>query len=122
MVEVEQSRWDTVVADSIKQAKTTRQTFISFDISVLEPSYASGAGRPVPGGLTILQARTLVRRLCAETEMVGFEMLDLAPYLVICYKTALNANYIMHTCLTEIAMRKTSLTKANPLDPLALSQ
>jgi len=122
MVEVQQSGWDKVVAIAIKQAKTTSKTFISFDMSVLDPAYAPGAGRPVPGGLSILQAQTLVRRLCAETEIIGFEMLDLAPYLDISYKTALNANHIMHACLTGIAMRKSGITKSNHLDPLALSQ
>ncbi len=122
MVEVEENGWDYVVNSTIKQTQTVDKTFISFDVSVLDPAYASGAGRPVPGGITILQARSLIRRLCAETEIIGFEMLDLAPYLDISYKTALNANYIMHACLTGIAMRKVGLTQPDHLDPLALGQ
>ncbi|MEP4099329.1 arginase family protein, partial [Paraglaciecola sp.] len=89
---------------------------------MLDVAYAPGAGRPIPGGLSIIQARTMVRRLCAETEVVGFEMLDVAPYLDTSYKTALNANYIMHACLTGIAMRKAGKTQTNHLDSLALSK
>jgi guanidinobutyrase len=122
MIEVEVNGWDYVVNSTIKQTQTVDRTFISFDLSVLDPAYAPGAGRPVPGGITILQARSLIRRLCAETEIIGFEMLDLAPYLDISYKTALNANYIMHACLTGIAMRKVGLTQPDHLDPLALGQ
>lgn len=122
MAEVEEKGWDYTVESTIKQAQKLSKTYISFDMSVLDPAYAPGAGRPIPGGLSILQARSLVRRLCAETEVVGFEMLDLAPYLDISYKTALNANYIMHACLTGIAMRKAGKTQANHLDSLALSK
>lgn len=122
MVEIETSGWDYVVNSTMKQATGVGKSFISFDMSVLDPAYAHGAGRPVPGGISTLQARSLVRRLCAETEVVGFEMLDIAPYLDLSYKTALTANYIMHACLTGIAMRKVGLTQPDYLDPLALSE
>ncbi|MEP0175975.1 MAG: agmatinase family protein [Paraglaciecola sp.] len=122
MAEVEEKGWYYTLESTIKQAQTQNKTYISFDMSVLDPAYAPGAGRPIPGGLSIIQARTMVRRLCAETEVVGFEMLDVAPYLDTSYKTALNANYIMHACLTGIAMRKAGKTQTNHLDSLALSK
>ncbi|WP_289031878.1 agmatinase family protein [uncultured Paraglaciecola sp.] len=122
MAEVEENGWANTLETTIKQAKKLDKTYISFDMSVLDPAFAPGAGRPIPGGLSIIQARTMVRRLCAETEIVGFEMLDVAPYLDTSYKTALNANYIMHACLTGIAMRKAGKTQANHLDSLALSK
>jgi agmatinase len=121
MVEVGEKGWDAVQNNTIAEAKRADSTFISFDMSVLDPAYAPGAGRPVPGGISILQARSLVRRLCAETKIIGFEMLDVAPYLDTSYKTALNANYIMHACLTGIAMRKQGITGSDHIDPLAFT-
>jgi guanidinobutyrase len=121
MVEVEEKGWDVVQSNTIAQAKGAESTFVSFDMSVLDPAYAPGAGRPIPGGISILQGISLVRRLCAETKIIGFELLDVAPYLDTSYKTALNANYIMHACLTGIAMRKQGITGSNHLDPLAFS-
>jgi len=46
--------------------------FISFDIDVLDPAFVPGAGTPEPGGLTPREAFPLVRRLCAESNVVGF--------------------------------------------------
>ncbi|MEM7421427.1 MAG: agmatinase family protein [Pseudomonadota bacterium] len=120
MVEIEKSGFEVVLDASIKKL-STQKTFISFDMSVLDPAYAPGAGRPIPGGLTIHQSVRMVRRMCAETQVVGFEMLDVAPYLDLSYKTALNANYIMHACLTGIAMRKVGITESDYTDPLALN-
>jgi agmatinase len=121
MVEIEKKGFELILDASIKKI-STQKTFISFDMSVLDPAFAPGAGRPIPGGLSIHQSIRMVRRMCAETDVVGFEMLDVAPYLDVSYKTALNANYIMHACLTGIAMRKTGITKADYLDSLALTQ
>ncbi|MFT2092881.1 agmatinase family protein [Paraglaciecola sp. 2405UD69-4] len=122
MAEIGETGWKVAQNKIIKQAKSYDSTFISFDISVLDPAYAPGAGRPIPGGLSITQATTLVRRLCAETQVTGFEILDITPYLDVSYKTALNANYVMHACLTGIAMRKMGNTQPNHIDPLAFSE
>ncbi len=119
MAEVEAKGWDKVLDATLAQVKAgPKNIFISFDISVLDPAYATGAGRPAPGGLTMREAVPMVRRLCAETKVVGFEILDVAPMLDLSYATALNANYIMHACLTGIALHKKGLTQADYLSPL----
>lgn len=121
MAEVESKGWERVMKSAIAQAKNGPDNiFISFDISVLDPAFARAAGRPVPGGLTMREAVPLVRRLCAETNVVGFEMLDVAPMLDLSYQTTLNANYIMHSCLTGIAMRKVGIKKTDYLSPMTV--
>ncbi len=67
------------------------------------------------------EAVPLVRRLCAETDVVGFEMLDVSPYLDLSYATALNANYIMHSCLTGLAMKKKGVKSADYISDLTSS-
>ncbi|HEY0271133.1 MAG TPA: agmatinase family protein [Sphingomonas sp.] len=119
MAEVEDKGWQKVVATALDEIHAGPENVVlSFDISVLDPAYASGAGRPSPDGLTMREAVPLVRRICAETKVVGFEMLDVAPYLDLSYETALNANTIMHACLTGIAMRKAGIKDPAYLSPL----
>lgn len=107
MADIEGQGWQKILASALQAVRSgPENVFVSFDMSVLDPAYASGSGRPAPGGLTIREAVPLVRRVCAETKVVGFEMLDVAPYLDLSYATAMNGNYIMHACMTGIAMRK----------------
>ena len=60
----------------------------------------------------------MVRRLCAENDLVGFDLVELDPLLDNTYRSALNANFIMHACLTGIAMRKEGITEENYLSEL----
>jgi agmatinase len=64
------------------------------------------------------EALPIVRRLCAENELVGFEIVEVAPQLDPTYRTALNANFIMHACLTGVAMRKKGITQPGFLSDL----
>jgi arginase family enzyme len=122
MAEVEGAGWEKVTAGVLDEVKRgPANIVVSFDISVLDPAYASGAGRPAPGGLTMREAVPMVRRICAETKVVAFEMLDVAPYLDLSYATAMNANYIMNACLTGIAMRKGGIKDPAYLSPLTVS-
>jgi agmatinase len=52
------------------------------------------------------EAVPLVRLLCAQKKVVGFELLDPAPILDLSFKSAQNANYILHSCLAGMAQRK----------------
>ena len=91
--------------------------FISFDIDVLDPAFVPGTGTPVPGGLTPREAFPLVRRLCAESNVVGYELVELNPLVDPTYVSAMNANRIVRECLTGMAMRKTGLTDKHYLSP-----
>ncbi len=116
MPEVEKSGWNVVMERAVKEAKDTgKKMYVSFDVDVLDPAFVTGTGTPVPGGLTMREAIPIVRRLCAETDIIGFEIVEVAPQLDVSYRTPLNANFIMHACLTGIAMRKKGLTQAHYL-------
>lgn len=122
MAEVEAEGWERVSASVLREAaRGPDKLFISFDMSVLDPAYAAAAGRPVSNGLTPREVLPLLRRLCAEHEIIGFELLDVAPYLDLSYRSALLANNILHTCLTGMALRKRGLTQPHYLSPLASS-
>lgn len=121
MAEVELRGWRAVMERVIAEAKQDgNPLYISFDVSVLDPSEASAAGRAVPGGLTVRELMPLVRRLCAEAEIAGFELMDLAPMLDLSYVSAMNANSMLNACLTGMAMRRSGLTSEHYLDPLTI--
>ncbi|MFW7267899.1 agmatinase family protein [Gluconacetobacter sp. Hr-1-5] len=106
MGEIEHDGWQEVMRRSLSEVRDgTDYLFVSFDLSVLDPVYATGVGRPVPNGLTMREVVPLVRELCAQKNVVGFEVLDPAPIMDATYKTAQNANYIMHSCLAGVAQR-----------------
>jgi len=119
MAEVEKRGWDAVMEDVIKEAQDGPEyLFISFDVDVLDPAFMPGTGTPEPGGLTPREAFPLVRRLCAESNVVGFELVELNPLADPTHLSTMNANRIVRECLTGLAMRKLFLNKKHYLSPL----
>lgn len=119
MAEVEKTDWNTVMNKAVREARDgPEKIFISFDVDVLDPAFMPGTGTPEPGGLTMREALPIVRRLCAETNVVGFELVETDPLVDPGYTSALNANRILRECLTGIAMRKRGLTSEHYLSPL----
>ena len=95
-------------------------SFASFDIDAIDPAYMSGTGTPEPGGLTTREAFPLVRRLCAETNVIGFDLVELLPYRDPGYTTVMNSNRLLRECLVGLAMRKKGLTEEWYLSPLTV--
>ncbi|MEM7569375.1 MAG: agmatinase family protein [Pseudomonadota bacterium] len=119
MAEVEERGWDRVMKAALSEAKTgDKKTFIAFDMSILDPSEGKGAGRPAAGGLTMREVLPFMRRLCAETPVAGFAILDVNPYLDLSYQTPLNANSVMHACLTGMALRAKGVREEDYLSDL----
>jgi agmatinase len=122
MADIERRGFPAVMEDVIKEANDGPEyIFISFDIDTLDPAFVPGTGTPEPGGLTPREAFPIVRRLCAESNVIGFELVELSPMLDPTYVSALNANRIIRECLTGIAMRKQGITEPHYLSPLTSS-
>ena len=120
MAEVEKRGWDAVLERVIAEASEDgRKIHISFDIDVLDPGFTPATGTPVPGGLTMRESLTIVRRLCAESNVVSFDLVEFHPALDPTYKTALNSVHIVKACLTGLAMNKEGKTAEHYLSPLA---
>jgi agmatinase len=119
MAEVEKRGWEETMRRALAEAREDgKKLYISFDVDVLDPAFVPGTGTPVPGGLTMREALPIVRRLCAENELVGFDIVELAPQLDSTYRSALNANFILHACLTGVAMHKKGITQPGFLSEL----
>lgn len=119
MAEVEKRGWETVMQRVVQEAtKNTKYLYISFDVDVLDPTFEPGTGTPVSAGLTMREATPIMRRLCAESNLVGFDIVELAPQLDPTYRSTLNANSLLFACLTGIAMHKKGMTQPGWLSPL----
>lgn len=123
MAEVERDGLDRVVERAIDEALDGPELlYISFDVDVLDPAYAPGTGTPEPGGLTTREVFPVVRRLCHEAQVVGFEVVEVAPGIDPAYTTALNAHRLVVEALTGLAMRRLGLQGPRYLDPNAAGQ
>jgi formimidoylglutamase len=121
MAEVERYGWDQVMTRALAEAADgTDYLFVSLDIDVLDPAYAPGTGTPEPNGLTPRELFPLLRRLGAETNLVGIELVELNPLVDPTYVTPLVANRAARELLTGIAMRRRGITDPHYLHPWAL--
>jgi agmatinase len=56
-----------------------QDVYVSFDVDGLDPSILPATGTPVPGGLGYYQALSIVRSACKGRNLVGLDVLELAP-------------------------------------------
>ncbi len=123
MAEVERDGFDKVMNRAINEAmEGTDHLFISFDIDSLDPAYAPGTGTPEPGGFTTREIFPMIRRLCAECNVIGMELVEVGPGWDPGYTTALNGLRIIQEAITGMAMRKLGLTEPHYLDPRSSGQ
>ena len=121
MAEVERYGWSQVMERAIEEASEgTDFLFVSLDIDVLDPAYAPGTGTPEPNGLTPRELFPLLRRLGAETNLVGIELVELNPLVDPTYVTPLVANRCAREMLTGVAMRRKGITEPHYLAPEAV--
>ncbi len=119
MAEIERDGWARVMARVLDEANDgPEHLYISFDIDVLDPAYAPGTGTPEPGGLTPREVFPIVRGLCAENNVVGFDLVEFNPLVDPGYITGLTSDRIVRECLTGIAMHKKGIDGRGYLSPL----
>jgi len=55
------------------------RVYLTLDLDVLDPAFMPSTGTPEPGGLGWYQVLELIRLLCRRRELVGFDVVELAP-------------------------------------------
>ena len=55
------------------------QVYVSIDLDALDPSLMPAVGTPEPGGLDWNSAIALLRTVCRERSVVGFDIVELCP-------------------------------------------
>lgn len=82
-----------------------RPCYVSFDIDFLDPAFAPGTGTPVCGGFSTHEALRMVRGL-ASLNVIGMDVVEVAPAYDHAEITALAAASIAHELLAVVASRR----------------
>jgi arginase family enzyme len=85
--------------------------YVSVDIGALDPAYAPGASFPVPGGMTTWELQQILRALVGA-EVVGFDVVEIAPGYDPTGITALAGVAVLQEILAAIADTRRSARPA----------
>jgi len=118
MGEIHKRGWAAVEKDVLAEAKKLDKIYISVDLDALEPSYAPGMGTPEPDGMTPRELLPIIRKLCTQNNVIGFDVVELNPLVDVSEMSALMANRVMRSCLAGLALRKKGITDPNYEDPM----
>ncbi len=114
MGQIEKHGWEAVLEEVMKEIDDGPDYwFISFDMDSMDPTYAPAVGSPEPNGLTTPVVFRMVRRLCAEKNVVGMEMVEYNPLRDSNWMTGQLANRIVKEAMVGIALRKKGITEAD---------
>lgn len=72
---------DAIADQCIERMKKFNKVYITFDIDALDPAYAAGTGTPQMGGLTGRMALRLLEKLFGQLNIIGFDVVEIAPPL-----------------------------------------
>ena len=89
----------------IRRVLGRRKAYLTFDIDCLDPAFAPGTGTPVAGGLSSAEALTIVRAL-GQLELVGMDIVEVAPAYDHAEITAIAAATLGHDMLCLLAQKK----------------
>jgi guanidinopropionase len=93
------------VIERIREVVGQGPTYVSFDIDSLDPAFAPGTGTPEIGGLSTREALELLRG-CAGLEVVGGDVVEVAPQYDATTNTAQAAAQMMFEILTLVALTR----------------
>ena len=92
---------EAVIAEA-RRVVSDGPTYISFDVDGLDPAFAPGTGTPEIGGLTTIEAQTLLRGL-SGLDLIGGDVVEVSPPFDSSGNTALVAATIMYEILCVLA-------------------
>jgi agmatinase len=106
-----QEIWDrgfkAVMEDAVAEAlATAERLYISLDVDCLDPSIAPGTGTPEPGGIQSVDLLRMVRRLCIDHDVVGVDVVEVAPAYDVSELTVNVAHRLVFEALGGMAERR----------------
>ncbi len=72
---------DAVVKETVAYLAACGKLHVSFDVDSLDPSISVGTGTPVPEGLFLDEARTLLTGFCSDPKTVALDVVEINPAL-----------------------------------------
>lgn len=111
-----QDIWDNGIKDTLDKAIVQASqgcdyTYLSVDVDCLDPSIAPGTGTPEPGGLIAADLLRSVRRVALETNLVGMDIVEVAPAYDVSETTVNVAHRAVWEVLSGLAFKKRALRK-----------
>jgi agmatinase len=107
MTEIESRGAEAVVADAISEALDGPEVvYLSVDIDVIDPGMAPGTGTPEPGGMLTRELLRAVRQVVAAVELVGMDVVEVAPAYDVAEVTAAAAHRSVLEVLSALAARR----------------
>lgn len=103
-------------AKRIREKVGNNKVMVTFDIDFVDPSVAPGTGTPVPGGFNSWETLELVRAALTGLNVVGFDLVEVAPNYDPMENTQLLANGIVGTFINVIAAKKAGITEYKYLE------
>lgn len=100
-------------AELIRRRVGRRKAVVTFDIDFADPAYAPGTGTPVPGGVTSRQVLRLLRQALLGLDLVGFDLVEVAPDYDPGGVTALLAARIVHEFIACLAWNRMQQDRAD---------
>lgn len=71
--------WSEYLVPMMVERIETKKVHLTFDIDVFDPSLCPSTGTPVPGGLSMWQAKTLINEIARKKEIVSFDLNEVVP-------------------------------------------
>lgn len=81
--------------------------YITVDLDAFDPAYLPATGTPEPNGLDWHTVNTLIRRVCAERNVVGFDVVELCPHEAH-HGSDFFAAKLVHRMLSEVFAHRTA--------------
>jgi arginase family enzyme len=112
IVKVDDVRWDLhSVVSQIRRFVSAGPVYLSVDMNALDPSFAPGTTSPSVGGMSTWELQQLLRALVGA-DILGFDVVELAPPFDPTGISALAAANIVHEILSAIADTRRSARPA----------
>jgi guanidinopropionase len=112
IVSTDEVRWDIhAVISQIRKLVTKGALYVSVDVSALEPASAPGTAFPLPGGINMWELQQLLRALVGA-ELIGFDVVEIAPTYDPSGITAIAGVSIVHEILAALADTRRSARPA----------
>ncbi|MEU4562414.1 agmatinase [Actinoplanes sp. NPDC023936] len=92
------------VIERIEERVGNRPVYVSIDVDVLDPAFAPGTGTPEAGGLTSRELLAILRSF-AHLNMVGADIVEVAPAYDHAEITGIAAAHIGYELLSAMALR-----------------
>ncbi len=107
MREIEERGAEAVIDDAIAEALDGPDAiYLSIDIDVLDPGMAPGTGTPEPGGMLTRELLRAIRRIVAQVELAGMDVVEVSPPYDHAEITAAAAHRCVLEAISALAVKK----------------